>query len=210
MRDHWLREMTFHGGFPIPWRLHGRDVLDRYAVPGPVLYSTLHLPLVDVPLRVSMELPYPTPVPIADPGRIVDGNGYVVPGMAKRIPALPASGHALARMRTVLQNGTSVVCLADSQFGGELFTNPMRLTGRLHVPVVFVWAELASDDVVEAHFELAPHPYCETDEAIASNLSRLRQINDRILESLGVTSAAAALSLESRNSQTLKSAPERL
>lgn len=185
MRDHWLRELTFHGAFPVPWRLHGRDVLDRYVVPGPVLYYTMHLPMVEVPLRVVMEIGYPVPVPVADPGRI-EGDRYVVAGMAQRIPAIPANGHVLARMRTLLLQGTSVVCLADNEFGGELFTNPLRLTARLRVAVILVWAELAPDGVIDVTFEPAPHPFCETEEAIANNLAYLRQVNDRILGSLGI------------------------
>ncbi|HEY4010513.1 MAG TPA: hypothetical protein VGM11_10215 [Acidobacteriaceae bacterium] len=186
MRDHWLRELTFHGAFPVPWRLHGRDVLDRYAVPGPVLYYTSHLPMLDVPLRVVMEIGYPVPVPVADPGRLINGERYVVAGMDKRIAAVPASGQVLARMRTLLLRGTSVVCLADSEFGGELFTNPLRLTARMRIPVILVWAELAADGVVDVTFEAAPHPFCDSEQAIAENLAYLRGVNDRVLRSLGL------------------------
>jgi hypothetical protein len=186
MRDHWLRELTFHGAFPVPWRLHGRDVLDRYAVPGPVLYYTTHLPMLEIPLRVVMEIGYPVPVPVADPGRLVDHERYVVPGMPAPIPAIPVSGHVLARMRTLFLQGTSVVCLADSEFGGELFTNPLRLTARLRVPVVLVWAELATDGVVDVTFEAAPHPLCESDEALAENLEYLQAINRGVLRSLRI------------------------
>jgi hypothetical protein len=117
---------------------------------------------------------------------VIDHRRYVVPGMADRIPALPVAGHVLARMRTLLVQGTSVVCLADNEFGGKLFTNPLRLAGRLRVPVILVWAELAKDGVVDVTFEPAPHPLCESDEAIAQNLDHLRGINDGVLRSLGI------------------------
>ncbi len=189
MRDHWLRELTLHGPFPVPWRLHGRDVLDRYVVPGPVLYYTMHLPMLDIPLRVVMELGYPVPVPVADPGRLVEHERYVVPGMAERIRAVPVSGHVLARMRTLLAQRTSVVCLADNEFGGNLFTNPLRLAARLRVPVILVWAELAPDGIVDVTFQPAPHPLCETEGQIEENVAYLRTVNDRVLRSLGITAS---------------------
>jgi hypothetical protein len=190
MRDHWLRELTLRGSFPIPWRLHGRDVLDRYIVPGPVLYYTMHLPLVEIPLRVVMELGYPVPVPVADPGRILAEDRYVVAGMAERIPAIPASGHVLTRMRTLLLQGTSVVCLADSEFGGALLANPLRLAARVHVPVILVWSELGNDDVIDVTFEPAPHPFCESEAAIKENLEYLRKIHGRLLRSVSIEDGA--------------------
>ena len=189
MRDHWIRELTLIEPFPVPWRLHGREVLDKFAVPGPVLYYTTHIPMGEVPLRVVMELGYPVPVPVADPGRIVENERYVVPGMAERIPALPVSGHVLARARTLLLRGRSVVCLADSEFAGELSVNPMRLASRVGVPIVFVWAELAPDGVVEVHFEPASFPMAKGEQEIEKNLQHLREISNRLLHQLGARTA---------------------
>jgi hypothetical protein len=193
MRDHWLRELTFHGSFPIPTRVRGLEVMDKYSVPGPVLYCATHLPLGEIPLRVPMEFGYPIPVPVADPGRVLEQERYVVAGMSERIPALPVSPYVLARMRTLLLRGTPVVCLADNEFGGELSTNPLRLAARLRIPVIFVWAELARDRVIDVTFQLAPHPLCETEDAIAENLRLLQEINGRVLRSLGVESPAVEM-----------------
>jgi hypothetical protein len=192
MRDHWLRELTFHGAFPVPWRLQGRDVLDRYCVPGPVLYCTTHIPLGEVPLRVVIELGYPTPLPFADPGRIVGQDQYVVAGLPGSIPALPVSGYSLARMRTLLREGRSVVFLADSEFGGELSANPLRLAARLGIPVIFAWAELAADDAIDVTIVPAPHPFCENEAAIEENLQLLREITDRLLHQLGAVDSERA------------------
>lgn len=195
MRDHWLRELTVHGAFPIPWRLNGREVLDEFAARGPVMYYNAHLPLVELPLRVLMELGYPMPVPVADPGRIVDEDRYLIAGMARRVPALAASPHVLARMRTLLAKGKPVVCLADTQFGGDLLENPLRLTGRLRIPVLYGWAELADDRVIDVTFRAAPHPFCESEQAIAENMEFLRQIRDRLLSSLGMMAAVSGASV---------------
>jgi hypothetical protein len=184
MRDHWLRELTFHGGFPIPWRIQGRDVLEHYAALGPVLYCSTHLPLTEVQLRVLLDLGY-VPVPLADPGRM-NGDRYVVPGIAEPIPALAVNFHVLARMRSLLRQGTSVVCLADSEFAGPLSPKALRLAGRMGVPVIFSWAELAADHVIEVTFRPAPHPLCRNEQEIAENLEFLYGITSRILGTLGV------------------------
>ncbi len=90
-------------------------------------------------------------------------------------------------MRTLLLEGTSVACLADREFNGEFSANPLRLAGRMHVPVILIRTELGDDGVVDVTFQAAPHPYCETEEAIAENMAALRSANDRVLQSLGVT-----------------------
>jgi hypothetical protein len=187
MRDHWVRELSFWGGFPIPWRLHGRDVLDHYNGLGPILYYTLHAPLCEMPLRVVMELGYPVPIPLADPGRLVEQDKLLVPGMETRIPSLSVTDSPLLRVRTLLRRGQGVVCLADRCFAGAFYTNPMRLTARLGVPVIFSWAELGPDGVVDVTFQPVPYPLCETEKAIAQNLSFLEEIRDRLLRSLGVS-----------------------
>ena len=191
MLDHWIRELTFEGPFPIPWRLHGRETLERYSVPGPVLYYSTHVPLGQIPLSVLSELGYPLPVPIADRGLIVDGERFLVLCTAERVPALSADLHSLARMRTTLQRGTSVSCLMDRDLGGEgQFINPLRLCGRLGVPVLFTWAEMGVDSVIDVTFCPSPHPMCETEEAIAENVKALLEITDRILERFGVAGSA--------------------
>jgi hypothetical protein len=187
MLDHWLHELTLHGGFPIPWRLHGRDTLDHYEGSGPVLYYTMHLPLCEIPLRVFIEAGYRAPVPMADRGRIVEHKTIVVPGLQARTPALPVTDSPLMRMRTLLQRGQSVACLADRYFAGDFYANPMRLAARLGVPVIFSSAELGPDGVVDVTFRPLPHPLCETADAITQNLRFLQETRERILQSLGVT-----------------------
>jgi hypothetical protein len=186
MRDHWLRELTLHGGFPIPWRLHGRDILDHYEGLGPVLYYTMHVPLCEIPLRVFIDAGYRAPIPMADPGRIVEQEKIVVPGLQARTPSFPITDSPLVRMRTLLQRGQSVACLADRYFAGDFYVNPMRLAARLGVPVIFSSAELGPDGVVDVTFRPLPHPLCETVDAITQNLRFLEETRDRILRSLGV------------------------
>jgi hypothetical protein len=187
MRDDWIRELTKHGGFPIPWRLHGKDVLDHYTSLGPVVYYTPHLPLCEVPLRVLADLQYPVPVFVADQGRMVDGDKLIVPGLHRPSPSLPSTEATLVRMRTLLQRGQTVGSTADRNFAGEFYVNPLRLAGRLRVPVIFPFAELAADGVVDVTFRPLPHPLCESEEAIAENLQFLHDRRNTVLMALGVT-----------------------
>jgi len=197
MREHWLHELTKHNAFSIPWRLHGYELLDEYLRKGPVMFYSTHLAMSDMPLRVFIEKGNRPPVPVASPGRISDKDRYRVPGFGKTIPALPPAGYVLARMRTLLRRGDSIACLAERElFAVELSSNPMRLAGRMGVPVFFALGELAPDGVVDVTFQPAPHPYCESEDAVAENLSVLRGFNDRILRSVGVVVPNADGSLQ--------------
>lgn len=193
MRGHWLRELTAYHSFPVPWRLHGRHVLDEYLSRGPVLYFTMHLVMGDMPLRVLAELGYPLPVPIASTGRIERDGKYSVVGMKLHIPVIAANGNSLTRMRSVLQRGGSVACLADrNHLDGNFSASPMVLAGRLHVPVIFTMADIAADRVVDVTFLPAPHPFCESEAAIAKNLEFFEELHSRILCRLGISPSAAA------------------
>ncbi len=186
MREHWLRELAYHDRLPVPVRVHGQDALDRYSATGPVLYYTAHLAMSDVPLRVLIEQGYPIPVPIADEGRIVDGGCYPVVGMQMPIPALCAGPSVLLRARTLLKEGRSIACMADRDLlDDQLNGNPLRLAGRMRVPVVLMWAELAEDGVVDVTFRAAPHPWCENEAAIDENIGLIREIPEQSSERAG-------------------------
>lgn len=182
MLDFWLRELSFGGPFPIPYRVTGADVCRS---PGPKLYTWTHLPLTEVPLRVGLEVGGAEPAVVADMGKVVNGNEFLVFGWDRHIEALPVDNTLLTRVGRTLRSGKSVVFLADEFLGGPLSEIPLRLAARFKVPLVFQWAELAEDGVVEVEFRLAPHPLSEDEDALKSNLEFLRQRNRAALERLG-------------------------
>jgi hypothetical protein len=187
MLDLWLRELTMVKPFPIPWRLHGRDVIERFVTAGPMVFTWTHLPAVEMPLRSYLESGYPAPAVVADAGNIVNGDQLMVYGWKDRIQALPASAQGLARMRRLLQQGTSVICLSDERLGGPMTAHPLELARKLHVPVIFTWANLAEDGVIDTYFEEAVYLYCEDEHAIRENLEYMRAAKERVLRSLGMT-----------------------
>ncbi len=182
MLDFWLRELSFGGEFPIPYRVTGADVVRS---PGPKLYTWTHLPLTEVPLRVGLEQGGESPAVVADPGNIVGENEVLVVGWTRRVEAIPADDQLLLRVRSKLAAGRPVVFLADQFLGGPLSDVPLRLAARLRVPVVFQWAELAQDGVIEVTFQFAPESGWDEERGIAANVQFLRERNRAALQRLG-------------------------
>jgi hypothetical protein len=185
MLDHWLRELTAIGTFPIPYLLNRIDALKAADPRIGTLHCWIHEPLVEFLLRPLIEQGYPEPTVVADPGRIV-GDRFLVPGTSKRLMVIPADKYALRQARRLLLDGISVVCLADARFGAPLQPVVLRLAGSAGARVVFQWATRRPDGVIEVTFRNAPRPYCETDEAVRENLAFLRAAQQRALAALGL------------------------
>jgi hypothetical protein len=185
MLDHWLWEFTAIGPFPIPWTLNGLDTIEATDRKIGTVFCWIHEPLVEFPMRPFLETVGSEAIIVADRGRIVDG-GYLVAGLAKRMAAIPADRYALGRAKRSLQEGTSVVCLADATLGGSLQPFVLQLAGRVGARVVFQWAKRRPDGTIEVTFMNAPRPYCETGEAVRENLAFLRAAQQRALAALGL------------------------
>ena len=189
MLDHWLRELSFSGNFPIPHRKFGIDVCLQ---PGPKLFCWTHLPLTEVPLRIYLEAGGAPVAVVSDMGKVVGENEFQVFGWPDRMEALPADEHLLSRVRDSLRSGKSVVFLADPYLGGPMSDIPVRLAGRLRVPLIFQWADLAADGVIEVTYREAPFPLSRSDEEVAGNLRFLTEARQRALVALGSMAVAQA------------------
>jgi len=187
MLDNWLSELTAIGAFPVPYLLNRIDALEANDPKVGTLHCWIHEPLVEFLMRPLLEQGYSEPVVVADPGRIVDGNRIMVPGTGKRLTAIPAEEYAIRLARRLLLDGTSVICLADEYLGGPLQPVVLRLAGRVGARVVFQWAARRPDGVIEVTFRNAPHPYCETDDAVRENLAFLQEAQQRALAALGLS-----------------------
>jgi lauroyl/myristoyl acyltransferase len=187
MLDNWLRALTFSGAYPIPWRLVLADVLNEKKQGRGILYCWTHLPLVEIPLRALYDLGHPVDLIVAHPGKIVEGNGFVVPGLQTRIRAIPVDKRILTRVRTALKEGKSVACLADSEMEGPSSPQILRVAGMSGAFVIFTWAERQPDGTLEVTFTPAPYPLCRSDEEIHKNLEFLQTRNEKTLEELGIS-----------------------
>jgi hypothetical protein len=186
MLDSWLRELTFSGTYPIPWRPVKLDGIDGGDTKRGLLFCWTHLPLSTMPLYALAEIGYPLPVVVANPGNICGESEFMVPGKTKRARAIVANLHVLMKMRTVLRGGGSVACLADAKLGAPVTPNVLRIAGQAGARVVFQWAERQPDGVIDIYFINAPRPLNESEEDIEVNLEFLRVENRRILLSLGL------------------------
>lgn len=187
MLDHWLRELTRSGEFPIPYVLHGRDVIARARAEGPVVYCWTHLPLTEIPLRALVDSGLDEPVVVSDSGNITTEGDFRVFGLARRMETILANRQSMVRMRNVLREGRSVVCLADAYLGSPLLRHPLSVAGNVGATVLFQWAERKADGTLEVTFRDAPHPKCESEAAIDANLEFLRRENRRVLDRLGAS-----------------------
>jgi hypothetical protein len=185
MLDNWLWELTAIGPFPVPYLLNRIDALEAADPRIGTLHCWIHEPLVEFLLRPLVEQGYPEPIVLADPGRMV-GDRFMVPGTSKRLMAIPAEKYAMRQARRLLLDGISVVCLADAHLGAPLQPVVLRLAGSVGARVVFQWAVRRPDGVIEVTFRNAPHPYCETEEAVCENLAFLRAAQQRTLAALGL------------------------
>ncbi len=188
MLDHWLRELTFSGAFPIPMRVVETEWLAQRELKIARLFCWTHLPLIEMPLRAMLRLNFPPFVMVAQPGKIVGANKdeFLAPGLQERIPAIPVGADVLTKVRGILREGGSVACLADARMGGPLLPHVMRIAARMGARLVFQWAERQPNGDILVTFIDAPRPLCENAEAIRENLEYLRMANRRVLDLLGL------------------------
>jgi hypothetical protein len=199
MLDNWMRALTFSGAYPIPLQPGQIEFLKERTHGSGVLYCWTHLPLMEIPLSALYNLGQPVDLIVADPGRIIDGNEFVIPGVQARGKVIPADRYTLTRVRTALREGKSVACLADSELLGPSSSQILRVAGMSGAFVVFTWAERQPGGTLKVIFMPAPNPLCKTDEEIRQNLEFLQIKNREALEELGVATkdALSELSLQS-------------
>jgi hypothetical protein len=186
MLENWMRFLTFSGEYPIPLRSDQIEPLRQKASGRGILYCWTHVPLMEIPITALYNLGQPLDLVVADPGRIVDGNAFIILGLRARTRAIPADRHVLTRVRTALKKGESVACLADSELLGPSSSQILRVAGMSNAFVVFTWAERHADGTLNVTFMEAPNPLCKTEEEISQNLEFLQTMNRKTLKELGV------------------------
>lgn len=193
MLDNWMRALTFLGAYPIPLRPGPTEVLKQLTQGRGVLYCWTHLPLMEIPLSALYNLGQPVDLIVAHPGRIVDEDEFVIPGVQTRGKAIPADRYTLTRVRTALKEGKSVACLADPELLGPSSSQILRVAGMADAFVIFTWAERQPDGTLKVIFIPAPNPLSKTDEEIHQNFEFLQIRNREALEQLGVDTKNALL-----------------
>ncbi len=186
MLDHWLRQLTVSGHFPIPWVLRDRSGLDAGTPGRGTLFCCTHTPLVEIALRAFIQLGFPPPAVVADSGNMARAMHFRPPGVTQHLAAIPADAAGMLRMRTILRQGGGVVCLADDQIGGQLSPSAMKLAGRTGARVVFSWAERRPGGLIELFIVPAPYPDCASQAEIEANLRWLQAHRQWLFAALGL------------------------
>lgn len=185
LRDCWLIEFARRGGFPIPWHVTGLEVLRWPSTDSKgTLFCGLHLPLSRVAIGALVDSGYPTTHILADQGNVLPGDQFLVPGLDRTVPALPAGPQVLVHIRSVLREGGSVGCLLDTDYSEPISPNILRLAGKVGARIIFFTAELDRQDRPQIHFYDPPRPFCQSMEDVQENLAALAKVRVRILASL--------------------------
>lgn len=186
MLDNWIRALTCSGPFPIPCIPVGTSVLDLDKEGRGVLYCWTHVPLVEIPLRLLLQLGHRVDFIVAHPGKIVGKDEFIVPGLKERIKTLSVDQRVLTKVRTALKQGRSVACLVDPEMFGPISSQILSVAGGAKAFVVFQWAERHANGDITVVFRPAPHPLCENDQEIQENLNFLKNMNQKALHAVGV------------------------
>lgn len=172
--DQLLILMTLRGGgFPIPVRSVGKDLLEELAGEAirkqGVVFCSGHLPLVRLFLKEIVECRRFRLVAISAAPESEDG-AVVIPGGEEMLPLMVPDGRALIRARSVLRSGGALAALLDgSMCQPPISTNVMQVVRRVGARILMGTCELEKDGTILLRFLNPPAPKCETDAGIEEN-----------------------------------------
>ena len=182
----WLHHLArLKRPFSIPIKVSGLEVvLDGLKSRTGLVICSGHLPLVYALLRPLADVNAPPDAVASSRRELVDGK-FPLWGTAAGVPAITPSGTALVKVRNILRKGGCLAALIDRYLHDpadlRLF-QVIRLSG---AQIVFSVVQLMPDGTIFVEFLTAPHPFCENDDSILSNLSVLKKRIDAILHLTG-------------------------
>ena len=163
--------------FPVPYKLVGTEFLNEECG---IILCSVHIPLVKVTLRALIENNIDISAAIV--GTPPKSNQMSVWGITDKISIIARNAFTLVKAKTVLEKKGKLVLMIDSTKTGLYSPNIMKLCGKIDAKIVFFFAELNAQNVVESYLIEAPFPRCRTAEEINQNLIFLRSKHDEILE----------------------------
>jgi hypothetical protein len=168
----WIKDLTTFGAFPIPLRVIGMDIIKASRQNGRgLLLCSSHIPLHEMFLLALVNAGFSVDIIVAGAQNLLDTGRFQILGAIGSMPAVPAGSTALLHLRTKLRSGGLAISLLDSEIGGPLSGNLLRLAGKVSATVVFWSVSLTPDFIIEIRVESPPYPECDTEEAIRQNLA---------------------------------------
>jgi hypothetical protein len=183
--DRWLEQLTFHGPFPIRYRVDGAWHLQKtLRDEAGLLLCTVHLPLTTVMMRACVDLGAAPDFVIAAPHNINQKGQWMPAGVAEGIKAISPGSGTIKKARTVLCDGGRFASMLDEDVGTPLRPALMRLAGSVRARVILCWAAMDATRTIVVTFKTAPHPIPDTEEKVAANLAVLDELRQHVLAGL--------------------------
>lgn len=163
--------------FLIPYTISGLEYLNANCG---IILCTVHVPLVKVALRglIEHEIEISTAIVGVPPA----SNTMSLWGITNKIPIIARNPYSLLKAKKVLEQKGKVVVMVDHPRTQVYSPNIMKLCGKIDAKVVFFFAELNAQNVIDTYFIEAPFSRCRNEEEINQNLFFLRKKHDEILE----------------------------
>jgi hypothetical protein len=178
----WLKQfLRYERRFPIPIRSIGGEIIQEARTnPKGMVMVSVHLPLAIFISRTLLELDCP-PDAIVASGELLKNGMFPIWGTVNEVPGLAADRNVLIKTRSILRRGGSIAAMIDTQVGGSIEVNLLRLLGSVGARLVLALAELQSSGEILVQFYNPPDPFCSSDEGIMKNVEFFEQKIDEIL-----------------------------
>jgi hypothetical protein len=163
--------------FHIPYTISGLEHLNADCG---IILCSVHVPLVKVALRGLIE--HEIDISAAIVGLPPASNTMSVWGITDKIPIIARNPFSLLKAKKVLEHKGKVVVMIDNPKTHVYSPNIMKLCGKIDAKVVFFFAELNAQNVIDTYFIEAPFSNCRNEEEIKENLLFLKKKHDQILE----------------------------
>jgi hypothetical protein len=180
--DRWLAFLSrTQVPFPIPWwTADYQDLAETAVHEDGIVYCSANTPLLSLAFRALADLGYPTPTMAVacQPGAEIPALFW---GAPDNLPVSEPSLDVLYETHATLQNGGSVLLMADPAQGYPYSPGLFRLAQANGSRVIFVFAELEPDGHIEVQFQTPPDPFCTNESSIQANIYALDLESQRIL-----------------------------
>lgn len=161
--------------FPIEYKMTGTDALVDTSG---LIICTVHLPLVKVGVRAILDQKHRIDAAIVAnplPDSLI---GFW--GITQKIPALLKDRFVLLKAKSILNKKGVILLMIDNNDNSHYSSNIMHLCRLTKSKIVFLFAELNQQGVVDANIINPPYPHCETPYQIEKNIAFAKQKTEEI------------------------------
>ena len=104
-------------------------------------------------------------------------------GTTKRIPIILSNGQVLIKAKTILNKKGCVAMMADTDTNADVSQNIFHFASRLSLKILFVFAYLRKDGIIETSLLNPPYPNSSNKFEVDENVRALKKMREGILSS---------------------------